>query len=130
TSGRGSAPTCSWSTSRGRTRRRTFGHLFRATGLTGELAAQQARFGGTVEAMYRYADRLVGEYMDAMDAATTLVVLSDHGFELGVLPDDPSKTRDMRRVSERYHRLEGILYLYGNRVRPHTRLDQPRILDV
>jgi len=80
--------------------------------------------------MYRYADRLVGEYMDAMDAATTLVVLSDHGFELGVLPDDPSKTRDMRRVSERYHRLEGILYLYGNRVRPHTRLDQPRILDV
>src|SRR5438552_13717797 len=131
TSGRTSAPTCSWSTSRGRTRRRTSSATSSGRrGLTGELAAQQERFGGTVEAMYRYADRVVGEYMDAMDAATTLVVLSDHGFELGVLPDDPSKTRDMRRVSERYHRLEGIFYLYGNRVRPHTRLDQPRILDV
>ena len=58
-----------------------------------------------------------GEFLAAMDRRTTLVVLSDHGFELGRLPDDPSKTRDMRRVSEKYHRLEGILYLYG-RARP------------
>jgi Flp pilus assembly protein TadD/predicted AlkP superfamily pyrophosphatase or phosphodiesterase len=107
-----------------------FGHLFRARGLVGELAAQQARFGGTVEAMYQYADRIVGQYLAAMDAQTTLVVLSDHGFELGVLPDDPSKLRDMRRVSERFHRLEGILYLYGNHVKPHSRLDQPKLLDV
>src|SRR5262249_58509665 len=61
---------------------------------------------------------------------TTLVVLSDHGFELGALPEDPSKTRDMRRVSERYHRLEGILYLYGNHVKARSRIDQPKILDV
>jgi tetratricopeptide (TPR) repeat protein len=107
-----------------------FGHLFRAEHLTGELAEQQKRFGGTVEAMYRYADEIVGDFMQAMDRSTTLVVLSDHGFELGALPDDPSKTRDMRRVTERYHRLEGILYLYGNHVRPHTRIDEPRILDI
>ena len=107
-----------------------FGHLFRARGLAGELAAQQERYGHAVEQMYRYADRLVGEYMALMDDRTTLVVVSDHGFELGALPDDPSKTRDMRRVSERYHRLEGILYLYGNHVRPRRRLDQPTILDV
>ena len=56
--------------------------------------------------------------------------LSDHGFELGGLPDDPSKTRDMRRVSERFHRIEGILYLYGRGVRPRTRLEAPTILDV
>src|SRR5439155_23988834 len=91
-----------------------FGHLFRAEGLAGELAAQRARFGDAVEQMYRYADGLVGEFMAAMDASTTLVVLSDHGFELGALPEDPSKTRDMRRVSERYHRQEGIPYLYGH----------------
>ena len=107
-----------------------FGHLFRAHGLAGELAAQQARFGDAVEEMYRYADGLVGEFMAAMDAGTTLVVLSDHGFELGALPEDPSKTRDMRRVTERYHRQEGILYLYGNRVRPHRRLDAPVLLDI
>ena len=107
-----------------------FGHLFRAEGLAGELAAQRARFGDAVEQMYRYADGLVGEFMAAMDASTTLVVLSDHGFELGALPEDPSKTRDMRRVSERYHRQEGILYLYGNRVKSHRRIDEPVLLDV
>jgi tetratricopeptide (TPR) repeat protein/predicted AlkP superfamily pyrophosphatase or phosphodiesterase len=107
-----------------------FGHLFRAEGLAGELAAQQQRFGRAVEAMYLYADRLVGEYMALMDDRTTLVVLSDHGFELGALQDDPSKTRDMRRVSERFHRLEGILYLYGNHVKARRRLDQPTLVDV
>src|SRR5439155_1393033 len=107
-----------------------FGHLFRASGLAGELAAQQEHYGGTVEEMYRYADGLVGDFTRVLDRRSTLVVLSDHGFELGAVPDDPSKTRDMRRVSERYHRREGIVYLYGNRVRPRGRLDQPRQLDV
>jgi arylsulfatase A-like enzyme len=80
--------------------------------------------------MYAYADRLVGRFLEAMDRETTLVVLSDHGFQLGKLQDDPSKTRDMRRVSETFHRTEGILYLYGTRVKPHTRLNRPTILDV
>ena len=107
-----------------------FGHLFRATGLSGELAEQQKRFGRAVERMYDYADRIVGDFIDALDDRTTLVVLSDHGFDLGVLHDDPSRTRDMRRVSERYHRIEGVLYLYGNRIMPHSRIDRPTLLDV
>jgi tetratricopeptide (TPR) repeat protein len=36
----------------------------------------------------------------------------------------------MRRVSERHHRIEGILYLYGNRVKPHRRIEQPTLLDI
>ncbi len=107
-----------------------FGHLFRAQGLSGELAVQQAKYGHAVEAMYGYVDRLLGRVIDAIDARTTLLVLSDHGFELGKLQDDPSKTRDMRRVSEAFHRSEGILYLYGNRVKPRTRLNRPTILDI
>lgn len=107
-----------------------FGHLFRAEGLAGELAAQQQRYGDAVEQMYLYADRLLGEYIRMMDDDTTLVVLSDHGFQLGVLPDDPSKTRDMRRVSEKYHRIEGILYLYGNHVKKRRRLNEPKLVDV
>jgi len=107
-----------------------FGHLFRAQGLSGELAEQQRHYGGTVEAMYRYADSIVGEFLHRIGRNTTLIVVSDHGFQLGLLPDDPSKTRDMRRVSERYHRIEGILYMYGNHIRPHTRLDRPTLVDV
>ncbi len=107
-----------------------FGHLFRAQGLAGELAQQHARFGNTVEAMYLYADEILGEYMALVDDDTTLVVLSDHGFDLGVLPDDPSKTRDMRRVSEKFHNIEGVLYLYGNHVKKGAALERPRLLDV
>ncbi len=80
--------------------------------------------------MYVYADQLLGRVMAAMDRNTTLLVLSDHGFELGKLQDDPSKTRDMRRVSEPFHRTEGILYLYGHRVKPRARLNRPTILDI
>jgi Type I phosphodiesterase / nucleotide pyrophosphatase/Tetratricopeptide repeat len=107
-----------------------FGHLFRAAPLAGELGEQQRRFGGTVEAMYRFADRLVGQYLDALGSDATLIVMSDHGFELGALHDDPSRTRDMRRVSERFHRDEGILYLYGRGVKANAGLDRPGILDI
>jgi tetratricopeptide (TPR) repeat protein len=107
-----------------------FGHLFRAQGLGGELAEQQRRFGHTVEEMYLFADEILGEILAAMDDRTTLVVLSDHGFELGALHGDPTRTRSMRRVSERFHRIEGILYLYGHRVKEHARIDRPSILDV
>ncbi len=107
-----------------------FGHLFRAQGLSGELLEQQKKFGGAVEQMYVHADQIVGEYMAAMDRDTTLIVLSDHGFELGALQDDPTKTRDMRRVSERFHREEGILYLYGRGVKRAGRIDQAVLVDI
>ncbi len=107
-----------------------FGHLFRAADLAGELAEQQRRYGRAVEEMYLFADRLVGAYLEAMDRRTTLIVLSDHGFRLGALHDDPSHTRDLRRVSERFHRKEGILYLYGHGVKPRARIDRPGLLDV
>lgn len=107
-----------------------FGHLFRAGSLAGELQEQHTRYGQAVEAMYVYIDRVVGDYLAVMGRDTTLMVLSDHGFELGALNQDPSKTRDMRRVSEIYHRIEGILYLYGAGIRPRTRIENATILDI
>jgi tetratricopeptide (TPR) repeat protein len=80
--------------------------------------------------MYIYADTIIGQYMEAMDKRTTLIVCSDHGFQLGALQDDPSKVRDMRRVSEQYHNPEGILYMYGNHVKPHSRIEQAKITDL
>lgn len=107
-----------------------FGHLFRTESLAGELAEQRARYGAAVERIYERVDRLIEAYLRAIDGRTTLVVLSDHGFRLGTLPDDPSVTRDMRRVSDAFHTPMGVLYLYGRRVTPYTRLDAPSILDV
>ncbi len=107
-----------------------FGHLYRAPQLAGELAAQQERYGGAVEAMYQRADAILGDFLAEVDRTTTLVVLSDHGFRLGELPDDPSRLRDMRRVSERYHREHGVLHLYGRNVRPGARIDEATLVDV
>lgn len=107
-----------------------FGHLFRAEGLGGELAEQQKRFGNTVEQMYVYADRFLGEFLEVLGENDTLMVLSDHGFELGALHADPSKTRDMRRVSAKNHRIEGILYLYGRDVKPGAKIEGATLLDI
>ncbi len=107
-----------------------FGHLYRAQGLAGELAAQQQKYGRAVEAMYELGDSILGDFLSALDSSTALLVLSDHGFELGTLPDDPSRLRDMRRVSERYHREQGVLYLYGRGVRAGARIERATLLDV
>lgn len=107
-----------------------FGHLFRAGPLAGELAEQQRQYGDTVEAMYSYADRVVADFLAQLDADSTLIVLSDHGFTLGALPDDPSTTRDMRRVSERSHRDDGVLYLAGRGVRPGAVIHDATLLDI
>lgn len=107
-----------------------FGHLFRARGLAGELAQQQQRYGHAVESVYDYADRILGSFLAELDSRTTLVVLSDHGFELGRLPDDPSQLRDMRRVSEKFHKDQGVLFFYGAGVRPGVRLEGATLLDI
>jgi arylsulfatase A-like enzyme len=107
-----------------------FGHLWRVEGLHGALSEQQQRYGRTVEAMYEEVDRYVGEWLEEIDEDTTLVVLSDHGFELGRLHDDPTRSADMRRVSEHFHEPEGIVYLHGRGVRPGSRLSAARQLDI
>jgi predicted AlkP superfamily phosphohydrolase/phosphomutase/Flp pilus assembly protein TadD len=107
-----------------------FGHLFRAEGLAGELAEQQRRYGRAVEEMYVYADQMVGEFLGLLDDRTTLMVISDHGFKLGALHDDPSVTTSMRRVSADFHDLDGIIYLAGRGVRSGARITQARQIDI
>jgi len=107
-----------------------FGHLFRAEGLGGDLAHQQKTFGGAVEQVYVAADRLLGRVIDALDEGTTLIVLSDHGFELGYLPRNPELMKRLQRVRTEQHTLDGIVYFFGNRVRKGAEMKQPSILDV
>lgn len=107
-----------------------FGHLYRQEGLAGELAEQQRRFGGAVEAVYELADETIGKYLAEMDQQTTLVVVSDHGFQLGELLEDPTKSRDLRRVSEEYHRTAASLFFYGSGVRPGTTWERATTLDL
>jgi predicted AlkP superfamily phosphohydrolase/phosphomutase/Tfp pilus assembly protein PilF len=107
-----------------------FGHLWQQEELYGELAEQKRRYGRAVESMYELADRIIGEYLAVMDENTTLVVLSDHGFQLGKLLRDPSTIRDMHRPHGNVHLPEGVLYLYGAGVRDGATLEDPTILDI
>jgi tetratricopeptide (TPR) repeat protein len=107
-----------------------FGHLFRAEGLRGELAEQQARYGRAVEEMYVWSDELLGRLMAAAGEDTTLIVVSDHGFKLGALHGDPSVTRDMRRVSTRAHEIHGIVGMWGRGVRQGAAIQGATQLDV
>lgn len=107
-----------------------YGHLHRAPPLAGRLAGQQQRFGGAVESIYRWADEAVGRFAAAMDANTTLVILSDHGFRLGELPDDPRRALDPRHATEASHRELGVLILFGRGVRTGTRLRGAQVIDV
>jgi len=108
-----------------------FGHLYRAPPLAGALAEQQRRFGATVERVYELADGIVGEFMEAMDADTTLLVISDHGFRLGQPgPRDAVPGGDPRRISERSHAPEGLLVLAGRGVDPDAVVEGARQLDV
>ncbi|RMG47502.1 MAG: hypothetical protein D6718_03500 [Acidobacteria bacterium] len=108
-----------------------FGHLFKAPELGGPLAEQQRHFGHAVERMYEYADEILGRFLDEIDDRTTLVVLSDHGFRLGELPADPRAALTMGRTGANIHRKEGVLILYGNRVRAGAvPQERPTVFDV
>ncbi|MCB1036596.1 MAG: alkaline phosphatase family protein [Acidobacteria bacterium] len=107
-----------------------FGHLYRHQDLAGELAEQARRFGGAVEAVYRLADEILGSYLEQLTRGDVLMVISDHGFELGSLLPDPSKARDLRRVSHEFHKLDGCIFVYGAGVRPGARIEGASIYDV
>jgi len=107
-----------------------YGHLFRAGEVAGPIEEQRSRFGRTVERTYQHLDRVVGRFLERLDRRTTLVVLSDHGFALGALPDNPARLRDLRRVSAENHRIDGGLYLYGRGVRSGAPIENAGILDV
>ncbi len=75
-------------------------------GVTPERAAV---LGGVIDAYYVYLYGLLGEYLDRLGAADTLVVLSDHGFKPVLLPGKPTTSG--------HHRLEGIIGFYGRGVK-------------
>ncbi len=84
---------------------------------TGADPERVKRWGRAVDAAYVEADRILGEVMDAMDDRTTLLVVSDHGFESG--PAKPPFDSSFRSTSggAQYHRVEGLLAAFGRGVR-------------
>ena len=95
------------------------GHFFGAYSVPGQpWSESDPRFRDTIAAAYGWADQLLGRLMDQTDGRTTLVVVSDHGFEIE--PDGYD------------HKLapDGIIAFYGAQVRRGVTLAPAQVLDV
>lgn len=88
------------------------------------------RYSTTVDAYYETVDRLLGQWMRrAHEDGATLLVCSDHGFKWG-------EDRTCRRSSLNWataafwHRLDGVLALWGDRVKPAPARGEASIYDL
>jgi predicted AlkP superfamily phosphohydrolase/phosphomutase len=59
-----------------------------------------------IDRYYEYTDRIVGQFAAEIDARTTLVILSDHGWAYGE-----------NRLAEHFHAPDGVILLGGNGIR-------------
>jgi predicted AlkP superfamily phosphohydrolase/phosphomutase/predicted Zn-dependent protease len=86
------------------------------------------RYRGTVEAYYRYQDRLLGQVLAKLAPDTNVILLSDHGFRNGGgrPADEPPYIEGKPGL---WHRQYGIVILSGPAIRP-GRLDTSSLLDV
>lgn len=84
------------------------------------LSHRLRQYTGVVDRTYEWTDALLGEYLDALDADTTLIVASDHGW--GYEPE---------KAVGHNHGPDGILALYGAGVRRGAQWEhQPSVLDL
>jgi predicted AlkP superfamily phosphohydrolase/phosphomutase/Flp pilus assembly protein TadD len=109
------------------------GHVF-AADVPPRLACvsdeDSRRYSGTVDAYYALVDRLLGQWMRrAQEDGATLVLCSDHGFKWG-------EERTCQRSSLNWataafwHRLEGVLALWGARVKPPGSRGKASVYDI
>ena len=91
--------------------------------------AAYARFKDGVKEAYKYQDEILGAFLDAIDDNTVVLVLSDHGFKSG-----DARLRGGAEVwagkAAQWHRLYGIIGLYGNGVRPGATIENASLLDI
>lgn len=87
------------------------------------------KFKDAVNEAYVYQDALLGEYIDRLDEETVLLVISDHGFKAG---DSRLKNRPEIWAGNAavWHRLDGIIALYGNGIKKGYQIREASILDV
>ncbi len=89
-----------------------------------------SRYSGTVEAYYAMIDEILGQWMRrAREDGATLLLCSDHGFKWG---EDRSCTRSSLNwtTAAFWHRLDGILAVWGARVLPAATRGDASVYDL
>jgi Flp pilus assembly protein TadD len=91
--------------------------------------AEYERFKDAVDQAYIEQDRILGRFMDQLGDDTVLMVISDHGFKAG-----ESRLHNRPEIwagnAAKWHRLNGIVALYGNGIKKGFQIHGASILDV
>lgn len=98
----------------------TAGHMYmRYAPPTYPYTTEEERqaFGATVDAFYRYQDRLLGELLALTDEKTTVLVVSDHGFLTGRQRPIEQNTEVSYATAARWHRIDGVFIAKGPSIR-------------
>jgi Flp pilus assembly protein TadD len=110
----------------------TVGHLFapyRPPPMPGVDPSRARRFGQVVDRYYAWVDAWLGRIAAGLNAADTLVILSDHGFHWGV--DRPTVAAGAHTPTAVYWHKPGAFFLaVGPDVRPTTERRTMNALDV
>lgn len=85
-------------------------------------------FGEAVDRCYVFLDGIVGEFMAMMGEHTTLVICSDHGFRGG--DRRPLVSAKAKENPVAWHRLDGVVMLYGGGVKRGHRISEASIYDI
>ncbi len=95
------------------------GHFFGDYAIPGQAwSKSDPRFKDTLDAYYLWADEILGQFMAAVDPHTTLLVVSDHGFEI-----------EPKRYGHDFAP-DGIIACFGAQARKGAAIPSAHVLDV
>ena len=108
-----------------------FGHHFmpfHPPRLAGVTEDEVATYGNVMPAAYRFHDMMLSRLIHLAGPHTTVVLVSDHGFESGV--QRPGVAAKQLETMSQWHRPFGILALAGSEIRKDERIYGSSVLDI
>ena len=95
------------------------GHFFGDYAIPGQTwSKSDPRFKDTLDDYYIWADEILGQFLAQADSRTTLLVVSDHGFEI-----------EPKRYGHD-HAPDGIIACFGAQARTGARIASASVLDI
>ncbi|RJP32667.1 MAG: hypothetical protein C4547_13175 [Phycisphaerales bacterium] len=92
-------------------------------------AGEFERFKDVVTACYRFYDMMLGRLMDLAGEDTTVIIVSDHGFQSDHLrPEGSSRIDKGQPVA--WHRRYGVLAMHGPNMKKDERVYGASLLDI
>ena len=96
--------------------------------LPGVDPGEAALFGGVMEMAYQFHDMMLGQLLHLAGPDTTLVLVSDHGFESGA--QRPGTIANDHATMAGWHRRYGIIAMAGPGLNAGERLYGSSVLDI